>query len=118
MEPLYDPVAAMTRVNPDGHGLRITINGDAVQMAWFEDDGERGPWCRESYIYTVEGTTMLNCINRNEAFVEHFSLFLAHVDKNSLAGFVSRGVHNWTVRKTSPWRLVPMYFRIELQRVG
>ena len=111
----YDPVGAY-RNRGAGFEIFINISGNHVDVQVYDENRELTPLAVENYIYSVEGTAMINTVNRNNGFVENFSIFLAHVDRDRMEGYVSRTVHNYLVRNTSPWRVIPVYGRLIMDR--
>lgn len=114
LEVNYDPMG-FYRDTRAGVRLRIVINDGNVQVQLYEN-GKPVRLAVENYIYGVEGTAMINTVNRNDGFVQNFSIFLAHVDRNRMEGYVSLNVHNFLYRRTSPWRIIPVYGRLIVDR--
>jgi hypothetical protein len=110
----YDP-NGFYRDSPGGVKMRLAINGGSVGVEVYEDD-KPVRLAVENYIYAVEGTAMINTVNRNDGFVQNFSIFLAHVEPDKMEGYVSLNVHNFLYAKTSPWRIFPAYGRLVVDR--
>ncbi len=110
----YDPVG-FYRDSKAGVQMRFVIDGSNVQVQVYED-GKPVRLAVENYIYAVEGTALINTVNRNDGFVQSFSIFLAHVARDRMEGYVSLNVHNFLYRSTSPWRVFPAYGRLIVDR--
>ncbi|HSD69530.1 MAG TPA: hypothetical protein VLB07_08255 [Woeseiaceae bacterium] len=110
----YDPVG-FYRKSPGGQKMRLVINGSSVMVEVYEDN-KPVRLAVENYIYAVEGTAMINTVNRNDGFVQNFSIFLAHVERDRMEGYVSLNVHNYLYVNTSPWRIFPAYGRLTVTR--
>lgn len=110
----YDPVG-FYRESRAGVQMRIEINGNSVGVQIYED-GKPVRLAVENYIYAVEGTAMINTVNRNDGFVQNFSIFLAHVERDKMEGYVSLNVHNFLYVNTSPFRIIPAYGHLVLTR--
>jgi hypothetical protein len=110
----YDPVG-FYRHSKAGVQMRFVIDGSNVQVQVYED-GKPVRLAVENFIYAVEGTALINTVNRNDGFVQSFSIFLAHVARDRMEGYVSLNVHNFLYRSTSPWRVFPVYGRLIVDR--
>jgi len=112
----FDPVGA-NREWPDGFPIRIEIQGDAVGLWNIEEGGVLEPFPGDAVlIFAVDGTALIDYVAGNETFNEIWSISLNHVDPDVMKGFVSRTVHNFAVKKDSPWRVFPVYSVMNLKR--
>lgn len=116
VEPLYDPVG-MNRLQREGYTMRLTIRAESAELLIMEADGQPRPLDGEVYMYQVDNTVLVSYVLANGAFVEYQSLALGQVERNTLKGYLSRIVHNLVVPNSSPWRLVPVYGMVNLERV-
>ena len=117
VEPLYDPIG-MNRLEPEGYKIEITIRNQSAEIVVTELDGSlRRLDEGETYIYNVDNTVLVSYVNWNGAFVEYQSFALAQIEPDKIKGYVSRVVHNVVVPNNSPWRVIPVYALVELDRV-
>jgi len=117
IRPIRDPMMLM-RNEPEGYQVQVTIRADSAEIMVSEGNGEVRHYEGEIYIYNAENTVLINYINRNGGgFVEFQTLALSQVEPARMRGFVSRVVHNLVVKPTSPWRVMPVYSEVELERL-
>lgn len=116
IEPLYDPVG-MNREQREGYKMRLTIRDRSAEIIVTESDGQERRLDGDIYIYQVDNTVLISYVLSNGAFVEYQSLALGQIERNKLKGYLSRVVHNLVIPNSSPWRLVPVYSLVNMERV-
>ena len=116
VRPKFDPVGAW-RDYPDGFPIRIEIQGEDVKLSVIEKGGVLKPFPGEAVLMiAADGTALINYFSGSKVFNEVWSISLNHVDPNLMKGFVSRTVHNYAVKKESPWRVFAVYSVADFER--
>ena len=64
----------------------------------------------------TDGTTLVDYALSTDALTEVWSISLNQFDPTRMKGFVSRTVHNFNLRKSSPWRLFAVYSIVDFVR--
>jgi hypothetical protein len=116
VRPKFDPVGA-SRDLPDGFPIRIEMKGDYVTLSFIEKGGVLKPFPGDAgLVFAADGTALINSIAGSDVVTEVWSVSLNHVDPNRMKGFISRTVHNFGVKKDSPWRVFPVYSVVDFER--
>ncbi len=113
---VFDPVGAY-RDRESPLKLRITIDGTEVDVQYYDEEQTLRPLAYQNYMQRLPGTALVYCVNGGNGYIESFTIFLAHVAEQRMEGHVSRGVHNYLVRNTSPWRVMPVHGPIVMERL-
>ncbi len=116
LRPILDPVGGY-RDWPEGFPIRREISGEDVAL-WFIEKGDTlDPFLGDAiHLFAVDGTALVDYIAGNDAFNEVWSMSLNQIEPDRMKGFVLRTVHNFSMRKDSPWRIFPVYSVINLER--
>lgn len=116
LKPIHDPVGAY-REWPDGFLIQIEIRGDDIGLWFIEEGNVLEAFPGDSVLmFAVDGTALIDYVAGSEIFNEIWSFSLNHVEPDLMKGFVSRTVHNFAIRRDSPWRIFPVYSVIDLER--
>ncbi len=112
-----DPVGA-NRQYPDGYPFRIEIRDEEVGL-WFIEEGDRlDPLPGDAWlVFTSDETGLVNYVAGNDAFTETWSISLSKTEPDEMEVHVLRTVHNFAVRKDSPWRVFAVYSTSTVERV-
>lgn len=116
IRPTIDTVGAY-RQWPDGFPIRIEITGDDVRLWTIERGGVLEPFPGEAWLAVKgDGTTLIDYALGTDTLTEVWSISLNQFEPTRMKGFVSRTVHNFNLRKSSPWRLFAVYSIVDFVR--
>ena len=113
---VHDPAGA-NREYPDGYPIRIDIDGEEASLFFIEEGDVLDPFPGDTLLAGVlSGSALIFYLAESETFMETWSISLNHVAPNQAKGFISRSVHNFAVRRDSPWRAFPVYATADFER--
>ncbi len=116
MVPAVDRAGA-NRQYPEGYLVQVTIDGEKAQLAFVEEDNKIVPFENEALLlFAEDGSALINYVAGSAIFTETWTVSLAHIAPNTMKAIVTRTVHNFSVRRDSPWRVFSVYADMELNR--
>lgn len=116
-EPIYD-MAGINNGGRDRFKLRLVIRIQSAEIYVTEPNGEERILGGITYKHEVDNTVLLSYVLAANGFVEYQSIALAQIEPDKLQGSVTRLVHNLVIGNKSPWRMIPNYSVVTLERVG